>query len=110
LQRRIYRGSGPATARNGLFPTAACRREVRPFGRFPADRSGSAVTSAAPADPVIAAELVFCVQTKVGVFKSFLKSFLRFGQLIQRQQAVLDRALKRAERGDLDYSAPSLLG
>jgi hypothetical protein len=35
---------------------------------------------------------------------------MRFGQLIQRQQAVLDRALKRAERGDLDYSAPSLLG
>jgi 2-polyprenyl-6-methoxyphenol hydroxylase-like FAD-dependent oxidoreductase len=32
----------------------------------------------------------------------------RLGQLIQRQQAIFDRALKRAERGNLDYSVPAL--
>lgn len=38
---------------------------------------------------------------------SVLGRSLRFGQLIQRQQAVLDRALDRAEGGDLDYTVPS---
>lgn len=38
----------------------------------------------------------------------FLGRTLRFGRLVARQQAVLDRALARAERGDLDPSLPSL--
>ncbi|MBI1818245.1 MAG: FAD-dependent monooxygenase [Deltaproteobacteria bacterium] len=33
---------------------------------------------------------------------------LRFGRTIGRQQAILDRALAKAERGDLDTSVPSL--
>jgi 2-polyprenyl-6-methoxyphenol hydroxylase-like FAD-dependent oxidoreductase len=39
---------------------------------------------------------------------SALGRTLRFGRLVQRQQAILDRALKRAERGELDYTVPSL--
>jgi 2-polyprenyl-6-methoxyphenol hydroxylase-like FAD-dependent oxidoreductase len=33
---------------------------------------------------------------------------LRFGRQVNRQQAILDRALARAERGDVDDSVPSL--
>jgi hypothetical protein len=39
---------------------------------------------------------------------SSLGRTLRFGQLVQRQQGILDKALAKAERGDLDYSVPSL--
>jgi flavin-dependent dehydrogenase len=39
---------------------------------------------------------------------SSLGRTLRFGQLVQRQQRILDKALAKAERGDLDYSVPSL--
>ena len=39
---------------------------------------------------------------------SALGRSLRFGRQVMRQQAVLDRALARAERGDLDATVPSL--
>jgi flavin-dependent dehydrogenase len=39
---------------------------------------------------------------------SALGRSLRFGMMVGRQQAILDRALARAERGDLDATAPSL--
>jgi hypothetical protein len=40
--------------------------------------------------------------------KSALGRTFRLGQLIQRQQAIFDRALKTAERGNLDYGVPAL--
>ena len=39
---------------------------------------------------------------------SSLPRTMRFGRTIERQQAVLDHALARAERGDLDPSVPLL--
>jgi flavin-dependent dehydrogenase len=39
---------------------------------------------------------------------SDLRRTLRFGRLVTRQQAILDRALARAERGDLDSRCPRL--
>jgi hypothetical protein len=69
LQRHMYRGSGLGTERNGLFPTAAA--DAR-FGRFPADRSGSAVTSAAPAVLVSPPSLCLPSKQKVGVSEPFL--------------------------------------
>jgi hypothetical protein len=41
---------------------------------------------------------------------SSLGRSLRFGRLIMRQQAALDRALARAQRGDVDDTLPSLPG
>lgn len=40
-------------------------------------------------------------------WSSFGRS-LRFARRVVRQQAVLDRALARAERGQSDYELPSL--
>ena len=40
-------------------------------------------------------------------WSSFGRS-LRFGRQVMRQQAVLDHALAKAERGDLDTTAPLL--
>jgi hypothetical protein len=40
-------------------------------------------------------------------WSSFGRS-LRFGRQVMRQQSVLDRALAKAERGDLDATAPLL--
>ncbi|HUI26339.1 MAG TPA: NAD(P)/FAD-dependent oxidoreductase [Candidatus Kryptonia bacterium] len=39
---------------------------------------------------------------------SYLGRTFRFGRTVARQQAVLDRALAKAERGDLDTSVPAL--
>jgi flavin-dependent dehydrogenase len=41
-------------------------------------------------------------------FWSSLGRSLRFGRKVIRQQAILDRALARAERGDLETTVPSL--
>jgi flavin-dependent dehydrogenase len=39
---------------------------------------------------------------------SALGRSLRFGRLVARQQAILDRALAKAQRGDLDTTVPAL--
>ncbi|HVN85052.1 MAG TPA: NAD(P)/FAD-dependent oxidoreductase [Candidatus Binatia bacterium] len=39
---------------------------------------------------------------------SYLRRTARFGRTVARQQAILDRALAKADRGELDTSVPSL--
>jgi hypothetical protein len=69
LERHIYRGSGPATARNGLSPTAAAdARYARSAVSPQIDPQCRHIASASRSR--IAIELVFSVQTKVGVSES----------------------------------------